>query len=257
MKTVKSTNDTRRAALITGGGRGIGRATALLAASKGYDVGVNYVGDETAAEATAAACRDLGAESIAIKADVADREAVALMFQTLDQEFGRLDLLVNNAGVIGQATTVEALESEALRVTFEVNVFGAIYCAQEAIKRMSRKHGHDGGVIVSLSSIAATLGSPGEYVHYAASKGAIETFTIGLAKEVAADGIRVNAVQAGTTDTEIHARSGNPNRPAMVAKTAPLGRVATPDDIAAAVIWIASDASAYTTGASLRVGGGL
>lgn len=255
--TVAGTDASRRAALITGGGRGIGRATALLAASKGYDVGVNYVGDEAAAEATVAACRQLGVESIAIKADVADREAVGLMFQTLDLTFGRLDLLVNNAGIVGKGSTIEALDPAILRVTFEVNVFGTVYCAKEAIKRMSRKHGGDGGVIVNLSSIAATLGSPGEYVHYAASKGAIETFTIGLAKEIAADGIRVNAVQAGTTDTEIHARSGNPDRPTMVAKTAPLGRVATPDDIAEAVIWLASDAAAYTTGASLRVGGGL
>ncbi len=257
MKEVAGRGDMRRAALITGGGRGIGRATALAAARAGYDVGINYLSDDAAAEATATACRDLGVESVAIKADVADLHAVAAMFQALDQAFGRLDLLVNNAGIVGKASTIEALDSAILKVTFEVNVFGSIYCAQEAIKRMSRQHGGEGGVIVNLSSIAATLGSPGEYVHYAASKGAIETLTIGLAKEVAADGIRVNAVQAGTTDTEIHARSGNPDRPAMVAKIAPLGRVATPDDIANAVIWLASDAAAYTTGASLRVGGGL
>lgn len=257
MKAETGNDDTRHAALITGGGRGIGRATALLAASKGYDVGVNYVGDETAAEATAAACRDLGVKSVAIKADVAAPAAVTTMFEQVDQAFGRLDLLINNAGIVGKASTIAALDDATLQQTFAVNVFGSIYCAQEAIKRMSRKHGGNGGVIINLSSIAATLGSAGEYVHYAASKGAIETFTIGLAKELAAEGIRVNAVQAGTTDTEIHARSGNPDRPAMVAKIAPLGRVATPDDIAEAVIWLASDAASYATGASLRIGGGL
>ena len=247
----------RPVALITGGGRGIGRATAIAAARAGYDVGVNYVDDDTAAEATAASCRELGARSTAVRGDVADPEAVALMFQAMDQAFGRLDLLVNNAGIVGRATTVSALDATTLKRTFEVNVFGTVYCVQEAIRRMSREHGGEGGAIVNLSSIAATLGSPGEYVHYAASKGAIETFTLGLAKEVAPLGIRVNAVQAGTTDTEIHARSGNPDRPSMVAKIAPLGRVATPDDIAQAILWLASDAAAYTTGASLRVGGGL
>ncbi|MEM7045314.1 MAG: SDR family oxidoreductase [Pseudomonadota bacterium] len=257
MMSTAESGTKRPVALITGGGRGIGRATAIAAARAGYDVGVNYVDDDTAAEATAASCRELGAISAAVRGDVADAEAVAQMFQSMDRIFGRLDLLVNNAGIVGKVTKVADLDAETLKRTFEVNVFGTVYCVQEAILRMSREHGGDGGAIVNLSSIAATLGSAGEYVHYAASKGAIETFTLGLAKEVAPVGIRVNAVQAGTTDTEIHARSGNPDRPSMVAKMVPLGRVATPDDIAQAILWLASDAAAYTTGASLRVGGGL
>jgi len=182
---------------------------------------------------------------------------VAALFVACDNALGQPDLLVNNAGIIGQASRVEGLESEVLRRTFEINVFGAIFCAQQAVQRMSTARGGRGGVIVNLSSIAATLGSPGEYVHYAASKGAIETFTIGLAKEVGREGIRVNAVQAGTTDTEIHVRSGNPDRPSQVARHAPLGRVATPDDIAQAILWLASEQASYATGTILRIGGGL
>lgn len=246
-----------RAAVITGASRGIGRATALGAARAGYDICVNYAADREAGEAVASACRTLGVNAIAIQADVADRTAVTAMFEASHQALGPLALLVNNAGITGGASTVAGLNAEILHRTFEVNVYGSIYCAQEAIARMSTAEGGSGGSIVNVSSIAASLGSPGEYVHYAASKGAIETFTIGLAKEVAKLGIRVNAVQAGTTDTGIHARSGNPDRPAMVAKTAPLGRVATPDDIARAILWLASDDADYTTGASLRVGGGL
>jgi len=247
----------RRGAIVTGASRGIGKATALGAARAGYDVCVNYVSDQQAGEDVAAACRALGVESIAVQADVADRSAVTAMFRTVDEFLAPLGLLVNNAGIIGQATQVADLDEASLHRTFEVNVYGSIYCAQEAIPRLSTAAGGQGGSIVNLSSIAATLGSPGEYVHYAASKGAIETFTIGLAKEVAKLGIRVNAVQAGTTDTEIHARAGNPDRPAMVAKSAPLGRVATPEDIANAILWLASDDADYTTGISLRIGGGL
>ena len=246
-----------RTALITGASRGIGRATALRAAGAGYDVGVNYVTDREAAQTVVAACRECGVASAAIQADIANRNSVAKMFEEADYRLGPLGLLVNNAGIIGKASEVKNLDPESLQRTFEVNVYGTIYCAQEAIPRLSTAEGGKGGVIINLSSIASTLGSPGEYVHYAASKGAIDTFTIGLAKEAASLGIRVNAVQAGTTDTEIHARSGNPDRPAMVARTAPLGRVATPDDIARAVIWLASEDASYATGASLRVSGGL
>ncbi|MGI9501635.1 MAG: SDR family oxidoreductase [Geminicoccaceae bacterium] len=252
-----SDHQERRTAVITGASRGIGKATALGAASAGYDVCVNFASDRQAGEDVAAACRTLGVSSIAIQADIADRAAVTRMFEEADKALAPLGLLVNNAGIIGKAGPVVDLDQASLERTFAVNVYGTIYCAQEAIPRLSTAAGGQGGSIVNLSSIAATLGSSGEYVHYAASKGAIETFTIGLAKEVAKLGIRVNAIQAGTTDTEIHARAGNPDRPAMVAKSVPLGRVATPDDIARAILWLASEEADYTTGTSLRIGGGL
>ena len=190
-------------------------------------------------------------------ADVADSTDVARLFRECDEQLGPISLLVNNAGIIGQATTVADLTDGTLARTFAVNVYGSIYCAREAIKRMAKSAGGSGGVIVNVSSVAARLGSPGEYVHYAASKAAIETFTIGLAKEVGPDGIRVNALQAGTTDTDIHATAGNPGRPAMVAANAPLRRVATPEDIAAGIMWLASAPADYVTGAVLPVSGGL
>lgn len=246
-----------RIALVTGGGRGIGAATARMAACAGYDVCVNYAVDRRAAEAVVSECRGFGGRSVAVRADIGNDRDVSTLFSACDDQLGPVDLLVNNAGVVGQATRIEDLDPEALRRTFDVNVFGAIWCARQAVRRMSTARGGNGGVIVNLSSIAATLGSPGEYVHYAASKGAVDTFTIGLAKEVAAVGIRVTAVQAGTTDTEIHARSGNPDRPAMIARTAPLGRVATPEEIAEAILWLASDRASYATGTILRLGGGL
>jgi NAD(P)-dependent dehydrogenase (short-subunit alcohol dehydrogenase family) len=244
-------------ALITGASRGIGRATAELAAAQGFDVCVNFTSDEQAAGEVRDACLRQGVRATTFRADVADARQVAAMFAHCDRELGPVSLLVNNAGVIGRATRLADLTDEVLRTTFEINVYGAIHCAREAIRRMSVKSGGSGGAIVNLSSIAAVLGSPNEYVHYAASKGAIETLTVGLAKELGPEGIRVNAVRAGTTDTTIHARSGNPGRPAMVAKAAPLGRVATPRDIAEAVMWFASDGASYTTGAILPVSGGL
>jgi len=244
-------------AIITGAGRGIGAATARLAAQAGYDVCVNYAADKASAEAVAGACRDAGVRAVAVAADVSDPAQVETLFEACDEALGRCTLLVNNAGVVGAASMVAKLDDATLRRTFEVNVFGTVYCSREAIWRMSTAAGGHGGVIVNLSSIAATLGSPGEYVHYAASKGAVETFTIGLAKEVGRVGIRVNAVQAGTTATGIHASSGNPSRPDAVAREAPLGRVATPEDIAEAIIWLASDKAGYATGSILRVGGGL
>jgi NAD(P)-dependent dehydrogenase (short-subunit alcohol dehydrogenase family) len=244
----------RRVALITGAGRGIGAATAVLAARAGYDVCVNYASDRARAEAVAETCRNAGVRAVAVRADVADPDAVTALFAACDEALGPVTLLVNNAGIIGRATTVAAVADDVLERTFAVNVHGTIRCARAAIARMAAA---GGGVIVNLSSIAATTGSPGEYVHYAASKAAVDAFTVGLAKEIGPLGIRVNAVQAGTTATEIHATAGNPDRPARVAKLAPLGRVAAPEEIAEAILWLASDKAAYVTGAILRVGGGL
>jgi len=247
----------KKIALITGASRGIGAATAELAAAEGYAVCVNYLRDAASAETVAEACRQHGVEAITVQGDVAEPADVERLFETCDRELGPLTLLVNNAGIIGEATRLEALTDEALRRTFEVNVFGAFRCARAAVRRMSTSHGGEGGAIVNLSSIAATIGSANEYIHYAASKAAIDGFTIGLAREVGPEGIRVNSVQAGTADTDIHALTGNPDRPAMVARTAPLRRVATAREIAEAVIWLASKKARYVTGAILRAGGGL
>ena len=244
-------------AIITGGSRGIGAAIARLAAEAGYDVCINYANDAEVAWQIVAACKSNGGRVITVQADVADSADVARLFRECDEKLGSVSLLVNNAGIIGQATTVADLTDDILARTFAVNVYGSIFCAREAIKRMARSAGGSGGVIVNVSSVAARLGSPGEYVHYAASKAAIETFTIGLAKEVGPDGIRVNALQAGTTDTEIHAAAGNPGRPAMVAANAPLRPVATPEDIAAGIMWLASAPADYVSGAILPVSGGL
>jgi len=247
----------RGIAIITGASRGIGAATALLAAKSGYDVCINYVADKAAATGVAETCRNEGVRAIVAQADVGEPEAVRGLFLACDQQLGAVTLLVNNAGIIGSATRVVDLTDEVLHKTFRVNTFGPFYCAREAIRRMSTKTGGTGGVIINISSQAAYMGSPGEYVHYAASKGALDTLTIGLSKEVGREGIRVNGVHAGTTDTDIHRLAGNPNRPRMVAEKSPLGRVATPQDIAEAAIWLASDKASYATGTTLCIGGGM
>ena len=244
-------------AIILGGSRGIGAASARQAAEAGYDVCISYVTHSKAADRVVAECEVLGRKALAVKADVGNAKDVAELFNACDNTLGPVSLLLNNAGIIGKATTVADLPDDALARTFEVNVYGTIYCAREAIQRMATSKGSNGGVIVNISSVAARLGSPGEYVHYASSKAAIETFTVGLAKEIGGEGIRVNALQAGTTDTDIHRSSGNPDRPAMVAAMSPLGRVASPDDIAAGIFWLASTESSYVTGAILPVSGGL
>ncbi|MEM8956399.1 MAG: SDR family oxidoreductase [Pseudomonadota bacterium] len=244
-------------ALITGASRGIGAATAELAAKSGYDVAVNYARDGDAAAQIVDRCRTNGHRAVALQSDIADPDAVEDMFAACDDALGTPDLLVNNAGIIGQASRFVDLTPDALQRTMAVNLFGTIYCAQAAARRMSKAQGGRGGAIINISSIAAVLGSPGEYVHYAASKGAVETLTIGLGKELGPDGIRVNCIRAGTTDTDIHGRSGNPDRPAMVARAAPLGRVAAPGDIAAAALWLASEDADYITASILPVAGGL
>ena len=244
-------------AIITGAGRGIGAATALTFARAGFDICINFATDKASADSVAQNCRSFGVKSEIFQADVADPQAVRDMFEFCDQNFAPLAVLVNNAGIIGQATTVQNLQSQTLQDTFGVNVFGAFYCAAQSIKRMSKENGGAGGVIINISSIAATNGSPNEYVHYAASKAALDGLTNGLAKEVGPLGIRVCSVQAGTVDTDIHAKTGNPDRPAMVAATSPLRRVGVPQDIAEAVFWLASNKAKYATGTVLRVGGGL
>jgi NAD(P)-dependent dehydrogenase (short-subunit alcohol dehydrogenase family) len=241
----------KKVMLVTGGGRGIGAATARLAARQGYAVCVNYLRDKTAAEKLA---KEIG--GIAAAADIASEADVVRLFQAVDAKLGRITALVNNAGVVDQGQRVEAVTGARLQRMFAINVFGSFLCAREAIKRMSKRHGGQGGAIVNLSSIAAKLGGSGEYVDYAAAKGAIDTFTIGLAKELGPDGIRVNAVRPGIINTEIHASSGDPARLGRIGATAPLGRYGEPEEVAAAILWLVSDEASYTTGALLDVAGG-
>jgi len=241
----------KKVLLATGGGRGIGAATARLAAERGYAVCVNYLRDKTAADALA---KEIG--GIAVAADVSSEPDVVRLFATIDAKLGRITALVNNAGVVDQGARVEAITAARLQRMFGINVHGSFLCAREAIKRMSKRHGGPGGAIVNLSSVAAKLGGPGEYVDYAAAKGAIDTFTIGLAKELGPDGIRVNAVRPGIINTEIHASSGDPARLARIGATAPLGRYGEPEEVARAILWLLSDEASYTTGALLDISGG-
>ncbi|MGB0683065.1 MAG: SDR family oxidoreductase [Magnetovibrionaceae bacterium] len=243
--------------LITGGSRGIGAATARLFAERGFDLCFSYVSDEASAGRVVAQCEALGRRALALKADVADPGQIRALFEACRETFGGLDVLVNNAGIVGARGRFEDLNGDDIRRTFDVNVYGLIAACQAAIPLMSTRQGGQGGAIVNLSSIAATLGSPGEYVHYAASKAAVDAITIGLGKELGPEGIRVNAVQAGTTDTDIHERAGNPERPAMVAATSPVGRCAEAGEIAEAIYWLASDQASYVTASVMRVGGGL
>jgi NAD(P)-dependent dehydrogenase (short-subunit alcohol dehydrogenase family) len=241
--------------LVTGGSRGIGAATAVLAAKNGYDVAVNYREDERAASAIVEAVRSSGVRGLAVKADVAIEADVVRMFEAVDT-FGPLKVLVNNAGITGGFARVADLKGPALERMLAVNVTGTILCAREAVRRLSTVWGGDGGSIVNLSSLAAKLGGGGEWAHYAASKGAIQSFTVGLAREVAAEGVRVNAVAPGIVDTEMHLAAGDPHRAKRTGATVPIGRAATPHEIAEAILWLCSPAASYVTGTILEAGGG-
>ncbi|HWH84012.1 MAG TPA: SDR family oxidoreductase [Burkholderiaceae bacterium] len=246
----------RRTVLVTGGGRGIGGATSWLAAQRGWAVAVNYTHGTAAAQGLVARIRDAGGTALAVQADVADEAQVLAMFAAIDAELPPLGALVNNAGVVDLGTRVDAITLERLQRMFAINVFGSFVCAREAVKRLSTTHGGRGGAIVNLSSAAARLGAPGQYVDYAAAKGAIDVFTLGLAKEVALEGIRVNAVRPGIIATEIHASGGTPDRAAQMAPLVPMQRAGSAEEVAEAIVWLMSDAASYTTGSVLDVTGG-
>jgi NAD(P)-dependent dehydrogenase (short-subunit alcohol dehydrogenase family) len=242
--------------LITGGSRGIGAATALLAAQRGYAVAVNYSANQSAADDVVQKIRASGGSAFSVQADVAVEAQVMAMFKTIDTQLGRLTALVNNAGVVDVAQRVDEMSAARLKRMFDINVLGSFLCSREAVLRMSARHGGIGGNIVNLSSVAARLGGAGQYVDYAASKGAIDSFTVGLAKEVALEGIRVNAVRPGIIETDIHASGGQPDRARQMAPVVPLQRAGTALEVAQAILWLLSDESSYTTGTLLDVAGG-
>jgi NAD(P)-dependent dehydrogenase (short-subunit alcohol dehydrogenase family) len=242
--------------LVTGGSRGIGAATARAAGREGYRVIVNYISDEKAAKQVVADIEKAGGKASAIKADVGQDSDIFQLFETIQKQFGRLTHLVNNAGIIGRAGPLVDADPATMRKVIDLNVTGAILVAREAIKQMSTARGGRGGAIVNLSSMAATLGAPGEYTWYAASKGAIDSFTIGLSREVVKEGIRVNAVSPGLIETDIHAAGGQPDRLERLAHLTPIGRAGTAEEVAAAILWLLSDQASYVTGSNIRVSGG-
>ncbi|MEE2951969.1 MAG: SDR family oxidoreductase [Pseudomonadota bacterium] len=240
--------------IVTGGSRGIGAATARLAAERGYAVVVNYVSNKTAAEDVVASIKTAGGSAIAVKGDVAEERDVLHLFEAAER-FGRLSGLVNNAGIVYRAQTVAEMDLARIDRMMRVNVTGSILCAREAVRRMAKSCGGEGGAIVNVSSVAAKLGGSGQYVDYAASKGAIDTFTVGLAKEVVEEDIRVYGVRPGIIDTEIHASGGQPHRVADLAPTLPMKRAGTAEEVAKAILWLASSEASYSTGAILDVSG--
>ena len=242
--------------LVTGGSRGIGAATALLAAGRGYAVAVNYTAHPSAAEEVVRRIRAAGGRAIAVQADVAQEKQVLALFEQVDRELGRLTALVNNAGVVDVPARLDEMSVARLKRMFDINVIGAMVCAREAVRRMSTRHGGSGGAIVNVSSAAARMGAPGQYLDYAAAKGAIDTFTIGLAKEVAAEGIRVNAVRPGLIETDIHASGGLPDRVRDLAHQVPMKRGGSAEEVAEAILWLLSPQASYTTMSLLDVSGG-
>ncbi len=249
-------NETCRNLIITGGSRGIGAAIARMAGSRGYSVAVNFRGSEAAARDVVKEIRSSGGYAVAIRGDVASEDDVVWLFQEAEQQLGPICGLVNNAGVTGGFSRVENLEAANLAQVLSTNIRGTILCAREAVRRMSTRHGGHGGAIVNISSLAARTGGAGEWVHYAATKGAVDTFTIGLAREVASEGIRVNAVAPGLIATEIHAENGAPDRLQRLSPTIPIGRPGSPAEVAEGVLWLLSDAATYVTGEILEIGGG-
>jgi NAD(P)-dependent dehydrogenase (short-subunit alcohol dehydrogenase family) len=249
-------NHDAKTILVTGGGRGIGRATALLCGARGWSVAINFRQDEYAADDTARAVRAAGGRAATVRGDVGVEADIVAVFEQASREFGRLDGVVINAGVVAPAQPLADMSADRLRRVFEVNAIGAYLCARECARRMPRDRGGTGGSVVLVSSAASRLGSPFEYLDYAGSKAALDTLTIGLAKELSRQEVRVNAVRPGLIDTEIHASGGRPDRAQRLGSTTPLGRAGRPEEVAEAIVWLLSDASSYVTGAILDVSGG-